>query len=176
MNQSPATRRPLVAHMGVDVGYGHTKLAMDSMPDPSAAQTVTSAAQGIRSTPAHVTVFPSTVILSRSALAHGGVLGNHAHDCVHDGIAAYLYGDSAIDSDDGASARSLDAQFANSNEYSILLKACLQRRNYPITVARLVLGVPFDRMQSAATVLKRKRPAVPPIALRLSRAGSDGYG
>lgn len=156
MNQSPATSRPVVVRLGVDVGYGHTKLAMEGTPNHGATQSATSAAQGVRSKPAHVTVFPSAVILSRGALAHGGVLSNHAHDSVHDGIAAYLYGDSAIDADDGASARSLDAQFAGSNEYEILLKACLQRRHYPLTVERLLLGVPFDRMQSAATVLKHR--------------------
>lgn len=156
MTQPSANRRPLVARMAADIGYGHTKLAMENMPTLDAAQSATAETQVTRSTPVPVTVFPSTVILSRSALAHGGVLSTHARDCVDDGVAQYLYGDSAIDSDDGASARALDAQFAGSNEYGVLLKACLQRRNYPITVERLVLGVPYDRMQSAAAVLKQR--------------------
>ena len=50
----------------------------------------------------------------------------------------------------------LDTQFAGSNEYSILLKACLQRRDYPLTVERLLLGVLSDRMQTAAAILKQR--------------------
>ena len=156
MNQPTATRRPPLARMAADIGYGHTKLAMQNLPTSGAAQSVPLAPQVSSSIPVPVTVFPSAVILSRTAWAHGGVLSSHASDCVHDGIATYLYGDSAIDSDDGASARALDAQFAGSVEYGVLLKACLQRRQYPLTVERLVLGVPFDRMQAAAEILKTR--------------------
>ena len=155
MTQSIPTYRPLVTSMGVDIGYGHTKLAMGAGTGSGSGPTTASLNQTRAEAP-DVISFPSTVILSRGAVQHGGVLANHAVDSVDDGTAHYLYGDSAIDADDGASARSLDTQFANSTEYAILLKACLQRRQYPLTVERLVLGVPFDRVQTAAGVLKSR--------------------
>ena len=143
------TVRPLLAAMGVDIGYGYSKLAMGSQVAP-APRTQT------RDEPTDVISFPSTVILSRGSIQHGGVLGNHAVECVDDGVARYLYGESAVDADDGASGRSLDTQFAASTENGILLKACLQKRHYPLTVERLVLGVPFDRVQTAAAVLRSR--------------------
>ena len=151
MTQLSPARRPLVTSMGVDIGYGHTKLAMGMGTGPTLASPNPANVQ-----PADVLSFPSTVIFSRGALQHGGVLGNHTVDSVDDGSAHYLYGEGAIDADDGASARSLDSQFANSTEYAILLKACLKLRHYPLTVERLVLGVPFDRVQSAAALLKSR--------------------
>ena len=144
-----STVRPLLAAMGVDIGYGHTKLSMGSDVAPARHPQT-------RDEPTGVISFPSTVILSRGLMQHGGVLGHHATECVDDGTARYLYGESAVDADDGASGRSLDTQFAASTEYGVLLKACFQKRHYPLTVERLVLGVPFDRVQSAAAVLKAR--------------------
>ena len=73
MTQPLATRRPLVVRMGIDIGFGHTKLAMDSGLGAGTAASPT-APHGTRSKRADVTVFPSTVTLSRGALAHGGVI------------------------------------------------------------------------------------------------------
>ena len=149
MSNSRFVTRPLVTAIGVDIGFGHTKIV-------AAAQSGETSNAVERNARFDVITFPSIVILHRGSLSNGDVLGSSAQDAIHDGEHRYLYGQSAADGDDGASGRPLDHTFASSIEYSVLLKASLAKRGYPVTVERLVLGVPFDRLQTAASTLKSR--------------------
>jgi PRTRC genetic system protein D len=143
-------RRPLLARIGADIGYGHTKLCIPVIAAGEAP------AMELESNRFETTSFPSVVILHRGVLASCVTLSDSPIESIDDGSACYLYGHSAVDSDDGSSGRALDHQFANSADYGVLVRACLQRHGYPLTTERLVLGVPFDRVQAAAATLRNR--------------------
>ena len=146
MNVSVKAQPPFTARrLGIDIGFWHVKHCTNA---------IHALEDGTLSVPA--TSFPSVVVLQSGFVHSDSPLTRGAVRVIEMGPMNYLVGEQAALADDGAGGRPLNARFAMSDEYEVLLKAALANVGYPSELDILVLGVPVNSPLNVIDYLKKR--------------------